>query len=272
MYANNSTDEGSVASAVRWTTTCTCTVTLGGLERSPSLSIIAHLHTMRRLVLAASLLLLLGPQLQTAVSAAADSGDGAVLLQTVTGVVLVPDGITLPMAQVVVALQVEGGGGRRLAFPLPDGSFSFAEVPEGVHTLTVNALHLAYPTVKLDVGAGRKGGAARVSAVAVDAPGVSAAAWVGSCRDTCNPTVIAGRHTRLIHSTLLNLRAALGRSCCPCLQTPGLLYPLRLMPMSRLEFFEVRRCAALLPPTLLARCDAASVLMPPTPLMTHSPP
>ena len=138
-----------------------------------------------RWLLTILLLLLVGQQ--SAVSAASDG----VLQTTVTGVVLVPDGITLPMSQVEVALQLESGGGRRLAFPLPDGPFTFAEVPEGVHTLTVNALHLVYPTVKLDVGAGRKGGAARVTAVAVDAPGVSALR-VLALVETCNPTVVTG--------------------------------------------------------------------------------
>lgn len=67
-----------------------------------------------------------------------------------------------------MALQLEGGR-RLLAFPLQDGSFSFAEVPLGVHTLTVDINGLVYPAVRLDVGTARKG---KVAAVASDAPGV----------------------------------------------------------------------------------------------------
>ncbi|KAL4439417.1 hypothetical protein ABPG77_008746 [Micractinium sp. CCAP 211/92] len=67
-------------------------------------------------------------------------------------------------------MQLESGP-RLLAFPLPDGAFSFAEVPAGVHTLTVDVLGLIYPTVRLDVAVTRKG---KVAAVAADASGAPA--------------------------------------------------------------------------------------------------
>ena len=75
------------------------------------------------------------------------------------------------LAGIEVELRLEGGR-QLLGFPsVRDGSFSFPEVPLGVHTLTVHSLGLVFPTLKLDVGAARKG---RVEAVAVDVPGVSA--------------------------------------------------------------------------------------------------
>ena len=75
------------------------------------------------------------------------------------------------LADTQVWLQLEGGR-RLVAFPLPDGSFSFGRVPLGVHTLGVEHPALVYPTAKLDVGATRKG---KVTATAVDVPGVSKA-------------------------------------------------------------------------------------------------
>ncbi|KAL4437231.1 hypothetical protein ABPG75_004370 [Micractinium tetrahymenae] len=86
----------------------------------------------------------------------------------VHGKLFVPDGASL--AQAEVALQLESGR-RLLAFPLPDGAFSFAEVPVGVHTLTADVHGLIYPTVRLDVGTARKG---KVAAVAADATGMPA--------------------------------------------------------------------------------------------------
>lgn len=72
------------------------------------------------------------------------------------------------MAQAEVALQLESGR-RLLAFPLPDGAFSFAAVPDGVHTLTADVRGLIYPIVRLDVGDTHRG---KVAAVAADATGV----------------------------------------------------------------------------------------------------
>ncbi|PSC68596.1 sister chromatid cohesion DCC1 [Micractinium conductrix] len=83
----------------------------------------------------------------------------------VSGRVIVPDAFSLAAAEVVLALE---GGGQRLAFPLADGSFSFAEVPLGVHTLTVELRELMFPGVRLDVGAARKG---KVTAALFELPG-----------------------------------------------------------------------------------------------------
>ena len=77
-----------------------------------------------------------------------------------------PDGV---LAGVEVWLQLEGGR-RLVAFPLPDGSFSFSRVPLGVHTLGVEHRTLVFPAVKLDVGTSRTG---KVAAAAADVPGVS---------------------------------------------------------------------------------------------------
>jgi hypothetical protein len=75
------------------------------------------------------------------------------------------------LADIEIELRREDGR-QLLGFPVArDGSFSFPEVPVGVHTLTVNARGLVFPTLKLDVGAARKG---RVEAVAADLAGVSA--------------------------------------------------------------------------------------------------
>lgn len=82
---------------------------------------------------------------------------------------MLADGVSL--AQAEVWLQLDSGE-RRVAFPLPDGSFNFAGVPVGIHTLSIEQPRLLYPTVRLDVGAGRKG---KVAATAIDVPGVSAA-------------------------------------------------------------------------------------------------
>lgn len=87
-----------------------------------------------------------------------------------------PDGTSL--ADVEVWLQLEGSR-RLLAFPLPDGSFSFSRVPLGVHTLGVEHRTLVFPTAKLDVGATRKG---KVTAAVADIPGVSTEAdGAGKC-------------------------------------------------------------------------------------------
>lgn len=76
------------------------------------------------------------------------------------------------LAQAEVVLQLEGG--RRLIAPvLHDGSFAFAEVPLGVHSLSVGVPGLLYPTLKLDVGISRKD---KVAAEAADMPGVSESA------------------------------------------------------------------------------------------------
>ncbi|KAI7845319.1 hypothetical protein COHA_001161 [Chlorella ohadii] len=81
-------------------------------------------------------------------------------------VALLPDG-SLLAGSLEVWLQLEGGR-RLVAFPLPDGTFSFARVPLGVHTLGVEHRTLVFPAVKLDVGAARKG---KVTAAAADVPG-----------------------------------------------------------------------------------------------------
>lgn len=91
------------------------------------------------------------------------------------------DGVSL--AQAEVSLQLEGGR-RLLAFPLQDGSFSFPEVPVGVHTLSIHfsmqQQSLLFPTVKLDVGASQQG---KVEAMAADVPGVSVTASADCVRD-----------------------------------------------------------------------------------------
>lgn len=80
-------------------------------------------------------------------------------------------------------MQLEGGR-RLLAFPLQDGSFSFPEVPVGVHTLSIHfsmqQQSLLFPTVKLDVGASQQG---KVEAMAADVPGVSVTASADCVRD-----------------------------------------------------------------------------------------
>jgi hypothetical protein len=75
----------------------------------------------------------------------------------------------VPLTNAEVVLQLSCGK-RLLAFVLPDGSFSFADVPLGLHTLSVQLPGLLYPTVKLDVGTTSKG---KVAASAADVPGVS---------------------------------------------------------------------------------------------------
>ncbi len=94
-----------------------------------------------------------------------------------------PDG-SLLAGSLEVWLQLEGGR-RLVAFPLPDGTFSFARVPLGVHTLGVEHRTLVFPAVKLDVGAARKG---KVTAAAADVPGVSAA---GCRQERCRWLVCA---------------------------------------------------------------------------------
>lgn len=118
------------------------------------------------------------------------------------------DGVSL--AQAEVWLQLESGE-RRVAFPLPDGAFTFADVPLGVHTLSVEQQQLLYPTLRLDVGVGRKG---KVSAVAIDVTGVSALAWE------------AGAGWRAEHGSALGLeprRAHQGgaRLCLACRTPPS---------------------------------------------------
>ncbi|KAI3424894.1 hypothetical protein D9Q98_008278 [Chlorella vulgaris] len=86
----------------------------------------------------------------------------------VHGKVVIAEGTTLSTAE--VTLQLESGR-QLLAFPLADGSFSFPEVPLGVHTLSVQVQGLLYPTIRVDVGAARKG---KVSSTVADVPGAPA--------------------------------------------------------------------------------------------------
>lgn len=140
-----------------------------------------------------------------------------------------------------MVLQLESGR-QLLAFPLPDGAFSFAQVPVGVHTLTVDMRGLVYPTVRLDVGAARKG---KVAAVAADATGVRRVQG-GTSR-----AAPAGRHQQEAAVPAWQAAAtALEGGSVPAvspilpvlpLQAPALPYPLLLRPYSRIEYFEVGR-------------------------------
>lgn len=149
-----------------------------------------------------------------------------------------PDGV---LAGVEVVLQLEGGR-RLVAFPLPDGSFSFSRVPLGVHTLGVEHRTLVFPAVKLDVGTSRTG---KVAAAAADVPGVSELR--GSPTALCGGQRSAdGRQAavRICHLLLPMRRGCLTRlpavaaSFPP--QQPALPYPLLLRPVAMMEYFEVR--------------------------------
>ena len=146
------------------------------------------------------------------------------------------------LADIEIELRLEGGR-QLLGFPAArDGSFSFPEVPVGVHTLTVNARGLVFPTLKLDVGAARKG---RVEAVAADLAGVSAGrrqqpgavcvcAWFLLQGDwlSCWSAVPTQPEAAAPTAWPLPTRLAL-------LQTPAMPHPLLLRPYARMEYFEV---------------------------------
>lgn len=146
---------------------------------------------------------------------------------------------------------LELAGGRRLvAFALRDGSFSFAAVPVGVHSLGVEHGQLLYPTLRLDVGAARKG---RVAATVVDVVGVSRvqhklrrscqcrafpAAGPLPCITPClaceSPAAPAAAGAALSRRP----RAALPP---PAPQASPIPHPLLLRPIAGLEWFERRQ-------------------------------
>lgn len=147
----------------------------------------------------------------------------------------IAEGVSLAQAEVWLQL---ASGRRLVSFPLPDGAFSFADVPAGVHTLTIEHSSLVFPSVRLDVGEGRHG---RIVANAADVPGVSIACCVGALRAgacrllvscnvicTCCPPPTPYLIHRLPHPL-------------PALQNPALPYPLLVRPMAFMEYFEVPR-------------------------------
>lgn len=99
---------------------------------------------MRRAVLC----VLLGAWLWSTASAEAASHEG---LQSLTGQLLFPAGMTRPDTSSIQILLLLQGGHQQRAFATANASFAFQRVPAGLHTLEPSCVGYMFPSVRVDV-------------------------------------------------------------------------------------------------------------------------
>lgn len=76
-------------------------------------------------------------------------GSNQSIAEVIEGRIVLPRGVSIPKDAYVTLFSPADGSRRRKVFPSEDGHFRFHGVPDGMHSLDIEAIPFMFPTIKI---------------------------------------------------------------------------------------------------------------------------